>query len=311
MAQTSAIVDKLLTNVSSQVNFEGYICEKLFPFIGVKQKTGKLAKYGLSHLRIEQSFMGGRGKARRVEANVRTTTGYDIESHGLEGLVTKDDYRNVELPFKAEEDEVLGITSILLTEKEKVLADTLSSTAILTQNTTLSGTDQLSDYDNSDPMAVFSAARVAIRAGGGMVPNVAWMDWAVMNKIRFHPQLLDFLGFKFDRPGGLTDVELAAALGVRKVLIADAMYNSAKEGQTDALASIWGKHIWFGVLPEKAGVRQTSLGYHLGYEGEANRKVTKWAVNNPSGATAILVEDEYDYLISNAAAAYLIKDAIA
>lgn len=311
MAQTNAIIDKLLTNVSSKFSPEGYISEMLLPFIGVKQKTGKLAKYGLSHLRIEQSYVGGRGKYRRVESVVRSNTGYDVEGHGLEGLVTKDDYRNVELPYKAEQDEVEGISTMLWVEKEKSLADTLSDTAIMTSNTTLAGMNQLSDYDNSDALSVFKTARAAVRAACGMAPNVAWMDWLVADVLRYHPQLLDLLGFKFSRPGGLGDDELAKALGVKKVIIADVSYNSAKEGQTDVLASAWGKHVWFGVLPEKAAVNQVSLGYRVGYEGSQPRKVYKWAVNNPPESTAVLVEDEYDFLISNVGAAYLVKNAIA
>lgn len=311
MAQTSAIIDKLLTNVSSMFNPKGYISEELLPFISVKQKTGKLAKYGLSHLRIERSFTGGRGKYRRVESIARSNTGYDIEGHGLEGLVTKDDYRNVELPYKAEEDETMGISSLLWGEKEKSLADSLSSTVTMTQNITLSGTSQLSDYDNSDPLSVFGTARSTVRGGCGQAPDTAWMDWLVADKLRFHPQLLDLLGFKFDRPGGLNDVELARALNVKKVIVADVMYNSAKEGQADVLASVWGKHIWFGVIPDSAAVRQVSLGYRVGYEGSSPRKVYKWAVNNPPESTAVLVEDEYDFLLSNVGAAYFIKNAIA
>lgn len=311
MAQLKAIVDKLLTQASSQFVPEGYISEMLLPFIGVTQATGKLAKYGHSHLRIETSYIGGRGKYRRVEPITRSQSTYQIEGHGLEGLVTKDDYRNVEFPYDAEKDEVTGLTSQLWVEKEYSLATTMADTAVLTQNTTLSGTSQFSDYSNSDPLAKFSTARGTVRTGCGKAPDTAWMDWATKNVLKFHPQLLDYLGFKYDRPGGLTDGELAVAMDVKRVLIADVSYNSAKEGQTDVLAAVWGKHIWFGVLPENAAVRQVSLGYRIGYQNQSPRQVTKEAEFNPPGSTKILVEDEYDFLISNATAAYLIKDAIA
>lgn len=311
MAQNRAIIDKLLTTASSMYQSKGHIAEGLFPFIGVQEKTGKLAKYGLSHLRIESSVTGGRGKYRRVEPIVRSNVGYEIEGHGLEGFVTKDDYRNVELPYDAEADETIGLTSQLQGEKEKVLADALADTAVITQNVTLSGTAQFSDYDNSDPLTKFRTARDAIKDGCGMYPNAVWMDSKVKSALKFHPQLLDMLGFKQARPGGLNDSELAMALDVERVIIADASYNSAKEGQTDVLASIWGKHLWFGVIPEKAQVRQVSAGYYLGYKGQSPRKVYKESVFNPPGSTSILIEDEYDFLVSNVGAIYLIKAAIA
>lgn len=311
MSQNTAIQDQLLTKASSMYVPTGYISEDLFPEIKVKETTGKLAKYGNSHIRIETSYIGGRGAYRRVEPITRSNVGYEIEGHGLEGMVTKNDYRNVSLPYKAEEDETMGLVSTLWTEKEYILATTLANTATITQNTTLSGTSQLSDYTNSDPIAVFSAARAAVVDGCGFAPDTVWMDWKVKNILKFHPQLMDFLGFKFDRPGGLTDEELAKALDVKKVIIAEAAYNSAKEGQADVLARIWGKHLWFGVLPDTAQVRQVSAGYLIGYEGDTPRKVYKYNFNNPPEAKGILVEDEYDFLISNVGAIYLVKDAIA
>jgi hypothetical protein len=311
MAQLKAIVDKLLTNVSSGYVPEGYISETIFPFVGVVQKTGKLGKYGLSHLRIENSRKAGRGAYRRVETITRSTTGYDIEGHGLEGVVTPDDYRNVEQPFDAERDETMGLTTALWLEKEKIVADALADTAVLTQNTTLSGTAQFSDYNNSDPVSVIVTGKKAVKAGCGLPPNAAILSWEVAETLRFHPQLLDMLGFKYARPGGLSDQELATVFGVQKILVGMAMYESAVEGQTEALSNIWGKHILLARLPDSAAVMQTSLGYRFGYAGQSPRQVYKYDLNNPPGAQGVLVEDNYDYVLSNIGAGYLIKNAIA
>jgi hypothetical protein len=310
-AQMKAQVDKLLTAASSKFVPTGFISEVLLPFIGVVQTTGKFGKHGLGHLRIVNTLAGGRGRFPSVDVRTYSTVNYEIEAHGLEGMVSPQDYRNVEDPFDAEKDETDAISTMLFLGKEKSLADTLADTAVLTQNVTLSGTSQFSDYANSDPLSVAATARKAVRDGSGMAPNALWMDWAVYNVLRFHPAVLDYLGFKDSRPGGLTGEELAKAFDVKRVLIAESMYNSAKQGQADVLAPIWGKHMWFGVAPEKAAKDQVSLGYRLGYAGKSPRQVSKWDLNNPSGAKAILVEDHYDQLLSNAGAAYLVKNAIA
>lgn len=311
MSQLKAQVDKLLTNVSSAYIPEGYISESILPMIGVVQKTGKLGKYGTAHLRIENSVKGGRGKYRTVETRVYSTSTYDVEGHGLEGVVTDDDYRNVEQPFDAEQDEMLGLSTSLWLEKEKSLADTLSSTAVLTQNVTLSGSSQLSDYLNSDPIGVFATARAAVKAGCGALADTAILSWEVWNKVRFHPGILEALGFKNNRPGGLMENELAMAMGVKRILIGVPSYESAAEGQASSLAPVWGKHIVFAVLPQTATVRQVSLGYLVQYSNKKPRQVYKYDLQNPPGSTGILVEDNYDMLISNAGAGYLIKDAIA
>lgn len=309
--QMRGIIDPLLTEASSMYIPKGCIADQLLPELKFAQYTGKLAGYGKAHLRIENTVVGGKGKYRQVESIVRTTSSFEIEGHGLSGIVTKRDYKNVIEPFDAENDEALGISTILMLEKEYGLAQALGSTSILTQNTTLSGSSQFSDRTNSDPVSVFLAAKAAVRAGCGAVPDAAIMDYDVAQALRYHPQLLDMLGFKEQRPGGLNDQELAKALDVRRVFIPDAKYNSAKEGQADVLANVWGKNLVFAVLPEKAEKRQISLGYNIRLDGEQPRKVYKQSLFNPPGSTEILVEDEYDLVLSDVTAAYLIKDAIA
>lgn len=311
MSQLKAQVDKLLTGVASGYMPEGFVCEQVLPEITSKQYSGLLGKYGTSHLRIETTIKGGRGKYRRVETQQRSTSNFVIKGHGLEGMVVKEDYANVEDPFDAERDETVGISTILLLEKEKALADTLTSTALISQNKTCAGEEQFSDYNNSDPVSICTTARNTILDATGVFPNIAIMDIKVAEKLRFHPQLLDALGFKYARPGGLKFEEIAQALGVDEIKIAKARYESAKEGQASSLAPIWGKDIVFAVAPAKAAVMQVSCGYLVKMVGGQPRKVYKQPVFNPPGATEILVEDEYDMLLSNAAAVYLIKDAIA
>lgn len=311
MAQNKAIVDKLLTQVSNKYVPQGYISEQLLPSIPVVQQSGKFGDYGLDHLRIVNANAQGRGQYRRVDISSVNTQTYLIEDYGLEDIVTQSDYRNVEEPFDAEQDKVDGLVTSLWLSKEFSLASTLTDTGVITQNTTLSGTSQYSDYDNSDPLQDFAVARQAVRAGCGVAPDTASMDWSVWNYLRFHPQILDFLGYKDNRPGGLTIDELAMAMGVRRILIAEASYNSAKEGQADVLAPVWAKDIVFSVSPETASKRQVSLGYYLTYSGTGPRKVYKYPVYNPPESTGIIVEDSYDMFLTNVSAAYLIKDAVA
>ncbi len=311
MTQSRAIVDKLLTNVSNKLMPTGYIAEMILPSIQVKPRTGKLGTYGNGHLRIVNTVTGGRGEYQEIKTEKVDSTLYAIESHALKGFVTSEDYDNFELPFDAEKDLTDDLTTRLITGKEKALADTMGDTGVITQNETLSGTSQFSDYDNSDPNLKFKDSRLAIRAGCGFAPNTAIMDWAVAETLRFHPALLDVLGFKDNRPGGLAMNELAMALNVKKVLIAESVYNSAKEGATDVIAPIWGKNLVFAYIPEKAALKQQSLGYTMQLSGRKARQVFKVNQDEPVGSKKIMVLDDYDQLLTNVNCAFLIKDAIA
>lgn len=311
MSQQKAIVDKLLTNVSSAYRPDGYVADMFLPTARSMQKTGKLGILGKDHLRIESSIIGGDGAYPRVKSVVRSTDSYSIEGHGLHDIVTEDDYSNVELPFDAENEKTLGLTTKLALEKEYSLANALSDTAILTQNTTLAGSSQFSDYLNSDPISVFATARAAVKAGCGVPADTAIIPWEVINKIKYHPQFLASLGYKDKRPGGLNYQEIADLLEVKRLLVPTCMYNSAKEGQTASLSAVWGKHIILAVAPQSAQKEQVSLGYNMVLIGRERRRVFKSPVSNPPNATQVLVDDHYDHFLSNVLAGYLIKNSIA
>lgn len=311
MAQIKAQIDKFLTAASKGYIPQGMIADMILPTVNVKQDSGKLAGYGMSHLRIVNTVYGGRGMAPRFESITRSSDSYYIDDHGLEGMVTPADYRNVEDPYDAEKDETLGLVTVLKLSREKGIADSLGDTAVLTQNTTLSGTSQFNDYVNSDPLGKFKTAQVAVYDGCGVAPDTGIMAWKVFNTLSYHPGILEALGFQMNRAGTLSENEVASAMKVQRLLVGQPKYNSAALGQTDVLADVWGKNIVFAVLPKVAAKFQVSLGYQVRRIGEQPFQTSKWEHQNPRGASGILVTDAYDDLLSNVLAAYLIKNAIA
>ena len=311
MSQMKAIVDKLLTNVSQAYVPEGYISESILPNLQVKQKTGKIGKYGLNHLRIVNAKMGGRGRAARFEPIVRDSDLYSIESHGLEGLVVEDDYANVEEPFDAEKDETLGLTTTLWTAKEYAIASVLFDTSVITQNITLvAATDKFSDYVNSKPLENFRDGQNVILDGCGKMPNRAIMSQKVFNTLKYHPAILRSLGFADNRAGTLKIAEVAHALGVDMLHIGDAAFNNAKLGQADSLEQIWGDSILMYYAPKTAAKYQQSLGYYMTMKSRGARRVYKFTVNNPPGSKGIIVQDDYQFALTNVKCAYLIKDVL-
>lgn len=311
MSQIKAIVDKLLVGVSNGYFPTGMISEKILTPVQVKQSSGKIGKYGLQHLRIVSTIMGGKGKSKHIEIRQVDSTAYFVEPHGLHEIITPEEYANYEDPFDIEKDVTEQLTALLFIGKEKGLADTLRNASIITQNATLSGTSQWSDYTNSDPVAASILAKNAIRNSSGAVADTLIMDYGVAEVLRAHPKILRSLGFVDARAGLLTDQELAKAFGVRRLLIADVMYNNSKPGQADALASVWGKDVIFAVAPEKGSKMQKTLGYMVTLTGEGPRKVYKSTVDDPPESKKIIVKDSYDMVLVDTNCAYLFKDAIA
>jgi hypothetical protein len=311
MSQLTALVDKLLTNALQGYVPKGFIAELVLPTLKTKQSSGKIGKRGLGHLRIENNVMGGKAGAKRIEIRQFLSDSYFVAPHGLEEVVAIEEYANVELPFNLNRDVTVLLALALQLGKEKALADSLRSTSIITQNATLSGTTQWSDYTNSDPIGNVLTARNTIRGTSGVFPDTMICDQAVIDVLSYHPKVLRNLGYADNRAGSLSNDDIAKALKLRKILAADVMYNSAKEGQTDVLASLWGKDVVFAACPDAAAIDQKSLGYLVELEGDSRRKVYKQAVTNPPEATSIIVKDSYDMVLTDVKCAYLYKTAIA
>ena len=309
--QVRAIVDKLLTNVSNAYIPEGYISEAALPTLSVAQKTGKIGKYGNNHLRLVNAQMGGRGKARRFDPIIRTSELYSVESHGLEGMVTEDDYANVEEPFEAESDETVGLTSTLWVSKENAFAKVMTDPSLITQNVDITtATDKFTDYTNSKPLDVFRDAQNGVLDGCGRMPNRAIISQKMLNVLKYHPQILDTLGFSQNRAGTLTVQEIAKAMDVQTLHVGDVAFNNSKLGEADALEQIWGGDIVFYHAPTTAQKYQLSLGYYITMRGRGSRRVYKYAVNNPPNAKGIIVQDYYVFAFTNTDCAYLVQNAI-
>ena len=311
MSQMKAIVDKLLTNVSNAYIPTGYISEAALPTLSVKQKTGKIGKYGNNHIRLVNAKMGGRGQARRFEPIIRDSDLYSIESHGLEGMVTEDDFDNVEEPFDAESDETTGLTSTLWTAKEHAFSSVVTDPGTITQNVDIvTATDKFTDYTNSKPLDVFRDAQNAVLDGCGTMPNRAIISQKMLNVLKYHPAILRTLGYSDNRAGTLQLSEIAHAMGVEILHVGDASYNASKLGEADSLTQLWGNHIVFYHAPKTAAKYQQSFGYYMTLKGRGSRRVYKYNVNNPPNAKGIIVQDDYVFALTNAKCAYLIQNAI-
>jgi len=311
VTQNNALVSKLLTNVSNKFSPNNYISERILPTIKVIQTSGKLGGYKNEHLRIGTYIHSGDGPYPKVKLNNRKDQDYSLDKHALSGTVTEEDFKNVEAPFDAQKDETDDLTDLLWIEKEFGLATTLGDDTIYSSGhkVTLSGTDQYNDLANSTPLTDAIAARQAIASDTGTRPNIAIMNMEVFENLAINPSILDSLGYKDNRPGGLEMGELARAFKVDQIIIGEARANFAKQGQPDSLLPLWGKHVIFAVAPKSVAKRQVSLGYRI--QTTTPRRVKVNNIDNPPNSIEVLIDDWYEQLIANIDAAYLIKEAIA
>lgn len=306
-------LDQQLIGISTKVMPQGFISEKILTLAFAANTVGKIMGYTKDHLRIINTIAGARGTYPRVEVSTSRSDAYVIETHGLSHTLVEEDFLNSIDPYDARVDATEDLTTMILLGKEKALADTLALTGTYASGNvvTLSGTSQYNDKVNSDPIGDFSTARAAIRAKSGQLPNKVIMSWAVWDTLRFHPKILDSLGYKFNRTGQLTLDELAAVMEVDTILVGQAIYNSAKEAHADTVADVWGKNIIFMYAPDSGSKKMQTFGFRLQLAGQSPRRVIRNPTIEPPGSELIQVDDKYDQLIIDNTCGYLIAAAIA
>ena len=135
-------------------------------------------------------------------------------------------------------------------ELEKRVAAACFVTGVWGTSTTLSGTDQWSDYDNSDPIANADTAKDTIRKATGAKVNTLFIGDAAWNKLKEHPDIVD--KYKHTQVGIITPELVAAVLDIDEVIVGDSVENTAAEGQTFAGADIWTDNALFLVRNQPA-----------------------------------------------------------
>lgn len=300
-------VDKILTQFSIAYRNPNYLSESIMPVIKVRERSGKFARYGKDNLRLEDNVERAPGaRARTFDYSVSQGS-YVCTEKSLEKMVPDEFMQNVDDPYDVRRDSTIFCVDKIWLFQESALATAMADTAILTQNTTLSGTSQWSDYTNSDPLTDIRTARTAIKSTTAQHPNVAVFGYQTWEAFIHHPDVVDRIKYV-----GMTDpaaVKRAVAqlLQVEEILIGDAVKNTANQGQSDALSYVWGKHFWLLHRAARPGLMMPSFGYTI---KDVDREVDMYR-EEPARSDVVRVRDSYDQVVVDASLAYLIKNAIA
>lgn len=309
--KSNVYVSPLLTGISLAYRNEDYIAEKIMPTVFVTKDTAKIATYGMDNLRIEQALRAQGSGANEVNHSVTIGDHYILQDHALKEFVSKEEEDNADLPITPQQDATENLTDRMLVAKEKELADTMANTSIITRNVTLSGTDQWSDFTNSDPFDDIKTGMESVRTYSGKMPNTFAMSYAVMMTLIVHPDIIA----RLPNITVVTATQVITALqlafpNIKTILIGSAQYNSGVEGGTDTLADIWGKHFWIMYIESRPTLKSRSFGFTYAKKGE-QRKVKVLAYDEDKEGRFVRINDKYDQKIVDTNCAYLIKNAIA
>lgn len=305
MVQQDVVVDPALSNVSIKYTNDSFIADQVFPTLAVKKQTGKFYVYDKSNLRVDKTARAIGSGANEVEHN-QTLATFITEDHALKEFIPDEIQDQADAALNPLVDATESVTEKLMLDRELALSTLLANTSNVTQNTTLSGTSQWSDYTNSTPIYDVRTARTTVHAATFRKPNTLVLGKQVFDMLCEHPTIIARV--QYSQLGVITEELLARVFQVEKVLVGEAGYNSAVEGQTDAMSYVWGKNAWVMYVAPSVRLKGITFGYTFQY---ATRQVKRWRDEDRQGAYVRVGNDNYQQKIVAVGAGYLIKNAIA
>lgn len=302
-------VSPMLTKIALAYKNEEYIADKIFTPMPVDKQSAKHFVYDKGRFRINETLRAKGANSNEVTLKLTTGSTYFCDDHALKQFVPDEDVDNAVIKGSPAIDAAENVTDMLLIDKEKALATYMANTANLTQNTTLTTTDQWSDFVNSDPFEDIATAEDTIHASIMQRPNALILGKQVYDKLIRHPDLLDRV--KWSAKGVLTIDLLKSLFDVDYVLVGKAGYNSAAEGQDDSMSYVWGKNAWLAYISPKKTGKFVTFGLTYQWKKMVVTKLRGSDEEDREGTYVRAGKDYYDQQPVTVLAAYLIKNAIA
>src|SRR5688572_15533250 len=185
--------DTLMTNISLAYGPTGHIADQVLPPVPVRLEDGTFISYDKYRFNIPQAIRRTRSGYKEIDSTLSKDT-YHAEEYGLESRIDDRERDNAMPGLEIDETTTEILTDNILNNRERRVANLVTNTTNVPQNTTLAGAAQWSDASGGDPIGVSITAQTTIQGATGFVPNSIVMGFKVWQKLRNNPKITDFLG---------------------------------------------------------------------------------------------------------------------
>jgi len=263
-------IDKPLSNLSIAYmqDANAYVGGNIFPDLSVQKRSDiyYIFNKGDWFRRPDSTIRAPKNAPNKIEFSVSSAT-YYCKNYALSADIPWEDRENSDDAIELERSTIEHLTNILMLDREKRIALTVTSTSNVGSSVTLSGTDQWSDYGNSDPFEDMRLGMQSVQGATGKEANLVIMGRQVYDVLVNHPDILDRI--KYTQRGVVNADLIGNLLSTNvpvRVLVGGAIENTGNEdavtpGTSDAFSYIWGKNVFIGHVAAAPGRRTASYGY--------------------------------------------------
>jgi hypothetical protein len=293
-SQLNQSVSPMLTNMAQSFipDPSQFAARDIFPNVPVASATGvyNIWKQGDFFRRTMKKLGNAEGAPR---GGFSTGSGtYNVAMYGLGTTYTARDLANARRGGSSDQQLISAKVKYVTFQAYLELELQTASLVQTSGNWTLSVAGTASgptagtsfiywDSASSTPVDDVIYLKNRMRLMTGFMPNKMVIPYQVWLKLRANIQLLSRItyGGTMDRPTQITLNQLKALFEIDDIVVPMGVYNTAAEGQADALTDIWGKYVWLGHVTSAPSIEEPSAGYLFSWVGDTT-------VGLPQGVSA-------------------------
>lgn len=271
------LVNMPLTNMSLAYiqDHDQYIASKVFPEVVVSKSKGSYATYTQTDWFRDEA-------GRRGETDTSVGSGWNMGTaiyscdtwaiHKLVGDKTRADAHSV---IDLDRDATEFVTQRLLLRREREWISKYFATGLWGTSSTPS--NLWSDFTSSTPRADVNTGKLTILKNTGYKPNTLVLSYQAFERLELHPDLEDKI--KYTSAQSITPELMAQLFGVERVLVLQAVYETAAEGATSSFDFTGGKHALLCYSAPRPSMLAASAGYTFVWDGVSQGLGTTVAIS--------------------------------
>ena len=244
------------------------IADEVLPRVPVGKSEFKYMEHTMAEgFTVPDTKVGRRSKPNEVSFSATEKTG-STEDFGLDDPIPQSDINDAPDNYDPLGRATEGIMTLVELDREVRVAGTVFNAATYGANNkvTLAGTDQFSDFANSDPLGVLTGALDAMIMRGTIM-TIGRPAFSVLAR---HPQIVKAVHGNAGDSGIARRRDIADLLELEDILVGEAWVNTARKGQAINLSRTWGKHI---ALIHRDKTADTRSGVTFGVTAQFGKRI--------------------------------------
>lgn len=280
MAEKRLEIDAELSAIAITYRNNKCIADEAFHKVKVNTEAFKYYKFNKdNYFYVPETHIGEKGKANQIELRGKLETDR-VESHALSEVIpvsTQKESLNSAGGFDLRALATKQITDCLLLRKEIEFANFLSDKSNYGDNVkTLQENEKINKETSNAVKLVQNSIDAMLYPA-----NIMILSRKVASKLRMNPYIVDACGSASKKAGIAPLDAIKELFGFKKILIGEAVHNTAKKGQKINLETCFGNNIYLSYVDETA---TTDYGISFGYQC-INNEITVGTYHDPEIGT--------------------------